>query len=203
MAVHVLSIGRSLAFNQSNIVFQLVRPSRDVAYPRIVENRVRNALDDTRVVMLSGPRQAGKTTLARQIAGDDRPFVTLDDPTVLSAASSDPVGFVRNLDRAVIDEVQRAPNLILAIKLAVDTRSFPGRFLLTGSANLMVLPQVADSLAGRMAILRLLPLAQAEIRRRGCTFLDSVFAGEFPEGAHRSWAMNSGNWSWRGGIRRS
>ncbi|MCY3702876.1 MAG: ATP-binding protein [Rhodospirillales bacterium] len=151
-------------------------------YPRFVENRVRNALDDTRVVMLCGPRQAGKTTLARQVAGDDRPFVTLDDPTVLSAASSDPVGFVRNLDRAVIDEVQRAPNLILAIKLAVDTRPIPGRFLLTGSANLMVLPQVADSLAGRMAILRLLPLAQAEIRRRGYTFLDSVFAGELPEG---------------------
>ena len=150
-------------------------------YPRFIENRVRNALDDTRVVMLCGPRQAGKTTLARQVAADDRPFVTLDDPTVLSAASSDPVGFVRDLDRAVIDEVQRAPHLMLAIKLAVDTRPFPGRFLLTGSANLMVLPQVADSLAGRMAILRLLPLSQAEIRRRGSTFLDSVFAGELPE----------------------
>ena len=89
-------------------------------YPRFVEHRVREALADTRVVLLCGPRQSGKTTLASQIAGDGLPFITLDDATALNAALTDPVGFVRNLKRAVIDEVQRAPGLILAIKAAVD-----------------------------------------------------------------------------------
>ena len=79
------------------------------------------ALADTRVVLLSGPRQSGKTTLAQRIAGDDLPFVTLDDATVLDAASADPVGFVRGLDRAVIDEIQRAPELVLAIKTSLWT----------------------------------------------------------------------------------
>ena len=152
-------------------------------YPRFVEHRIRESLADTRVVLLCGPRQAGKTTLARQVAGDGLPFVTLDDATALDAASTDPVGFVRNLDRAVIDEVQRAPSLILALKTAVDADPRPGRFLLTGSANLMTLPRVADSLAGRMAIIRLLPLAQAEVRNRHPSFLDRVFAGETPQSA--------------------
>ena len=133
-------------------------------YPRFVESRIREALEDTRVVLVCGPRQSGKTTLAQQIAGDAIPFITLDDATTYEAASTDPVGFVRGIDRAVIDEVQRAPGLILAINATVDADPRPGRFLLTGSADLMTLPRVADSLAGRMGIVRLLPLAQAEIR---------------------------------------
>jgi uncharacterized protein len=124
-------------------------------YPRFVEPRVREALSDTRVVMVAGLRQAGKTTLARQVAGHAMPFLTLDDATTRAAALADPVGFVRGLDRAVIDEVQRAPDLLLAMKASVDTDRRPGRFLLTGSANLMTLPRVADSLAGRMEIVRL------------------------------------------------
>ena len=150
-------------------------------YPRFVEHRVREALADTRVVLLCGPRQSGKTTLASQIAGDGLPFITLDDATALNAALTDPVGFVRNLKRAVIDEVQRAPGLILAIKAAVDADPRPGRFLLTGSANLMTLPRVADSLAGRMGIIRLLPLAQAELRGTRPSFLEKAFAGETPK----------------------
>lgn len=130
--------------------------------------------------MLSGPRQAGKTTLARQLSDSSRPFFTLDDSTIRSAALDDPVGFVRGLDRAAIDEVQRAPDLLLAIKEAVDADPAPGRFLLTGSANLMTLPRVADSLAGRMEVIRLLPLAQAEIGRSASTFLDQVFFGATP-----------------------
>ena len=149
-------------------------------YPRHVEKRVREALGDTRVVLLSGPRQSGKTTLAQRIAGDDIPFVTLDDATVLDAASVDPVGFVRGFDRAVLDEIQRAPELILAIKTTVDADPRPGRFLLTGSADWMTLPRVADSLAGRMGIVRLLPLAQAELRRAPATFLEEAFAGKPP-----------------------
>ena len=147
-------------------------------YPRFVESRVREALSDTRVVLLCGPRQAGKTTLASCIAGGDLPFLTLDDATVREAASNDPVGFVRDLDRAVIDEVQRAPDLMLAIKAAVDADPRPGRYLLTGSANLMTLPRVADSLAGRMAIIRLLPLAQSEIRETPSHFLARAFSGD-------------------------
>lgn len=153
-------------------------------YHRFVEDRILEALTDTRVVMLCGPRQSGKTTLVRQIAGADIPFFTLDDPITLNAASTDPIGFVRGLDRAVIDEIQRVPDLLLAIKTAVDTDPRPGRFLLTGSANLMTLPRVADSLAGRMEILRLLPLAQAELRGTRPSFMQRVFAGETPSSAN-------------------
>ena len=149
-------------------------------YPRFVETRVQEALVDTRVVLLCGPRQSGKTTLVQRIAGDAIPFFTLDDATALTAASADPVGFIRDLDRAVIDEIQRAPGLILAIKTTVDADPRPGRFLLTGSADLMTLPRVADSLAGRMGIVRLLPLAQAELQGAPTSFLDRVFAGKLP-----------------------
>jgi len=88
-------------------------------------------------VLLCGPRQSGKTTLAQQIAQSEIPFFTLDDAITLNAAATDPTGFVRGLDRAVIDEIQRVPALLLAIKTAVDRDPRPGRFLLTGSANLM------------------------------------------------------------------
>ena len=150
-------------------------------YPRFVKHRIHEALADTRVVFLCGPRQSGKTTLAQQIADDDIPYFTLDDSAVLKSASADPVGFVRRLDRAVIDEVHRAPDLILAIKMAVDADPRPGRFLLTGSANLLALPHLADSLAGRMGIIRLLPLAQAELHASQSPFLEQVFAGEAPD----------------------
>ncbi|MCY4166505.1 MAG: ATP-binding protein [Gammaproteobacteria bacterium] len=149
-------------------------------YPRYVARRIRENLTDTRVVLLCGPRQSGKTTLVRQIASENFRFVTLDDPTFLNAAQADPVGFVRDFDKAVIDEVQRAPRLMLALKLAVDADPRPGRFLLTGSADLLTIPRVADSLAGRMALVRLLPLAQSELRRSSATFLDKAFAGMPP-----------------------
>lgn len=150
-------------------------------YPRLIERRLRNALSDTRVATLTGPRQSGKTTLSGQIAGAAIPFLTLDDATTLKAATNDPVGFIRGLDRGVIDEVQRAPDVLLAIKASVDADRRPGRFLLTGSANLMTLPRVADSLAGRMETVRLLPLAQAEIRGGAPAFLETAFAGAAPK----------------------
>ncbi|MDG4576590.1 MAG: ATP-binding protein [Defluviicoccus sp.] len=127
--------------------------------------------------MIVGPRRAGKTTLVRKMGDGDRTYSTLDDQTVLEAAQSDPAGFIRGLDRAIIDEIQRAPDLLLAIKKTVDEDYRPGRFLLTGSANVLTLPRVADSLAGRMETIRMLPLAQAEIANRAPTFLERLFEG--------------------------
>ncbi len=137
-------------------------------------------MSDTRVVVLAGPRQAGKSTLLRTLAGGDMAAFTLDDQTTLAAATADPAGFIRGLDRAAIDEIQRAPELLLAIKRNVDDDPCPGRFLLTGSADLLTLPRVADSLAGRMEVARLLPLARCEIDGHPSDFLARVFAGEPP-----------------------
>ena len=148
-----------------------------VHYPRLIEPRIAEAMKDTPVVLLAGPRQAGKTTLVRQMAASGLRYLTLDDALTLLSAREDPVGFIRSLDRAVIDEIQRAPHLLLAIKKSVDEDRRPGRFLLTGSANLMALPTVADSLAGRMETLSLLPLSQSEIEGRSANWIDSVFAG--------------------------
>ena len=149
-------------------------------YPRWIEPRIVEALLDTPVVLLAGPRQAGKTTLVRQFAERGLHYLTLDDELTLLSAREDPVGMIRNLDRAVVDEIQRVPELLLAIKKSVDEDRRPGRFLLTGSANLMALPTVADSLAGRMETLMLLPLSQSEIENRPANWIDRVFAGEFP-----------------------
>ena len=147
-------------------------------YPRRIEQRLAEALLDTPVVLLAGPRQAGKTTLVRQVAAKGLRYLTLDDELTLLAARADPVGLIRSLDRAVIDEIQRAPQLLLAIKKSVDEDRRPGRFLLTGSANLMALPLVADSLAGRMETLSLLPLSQTEIEGHSANWIDQAFAGQ-------------------------
>lgn len=150
-------------------------------YPRISEARIKEALNDTPVVLIAGPRQAGKTTLVRQFASSQQRYLTLDDELTLLAARQDPVGLIRNLSTAIIDEIQRAPQLLLAIKKAVDEDRRPGRFLLTGSANLMTLPGVADSLAGRMETVALLPLSQSEINGTTTNWLDNAFAGHLPE----------------------
>lgn len=152
--------------------------------PRYIRPRVVEALADTPVVLLSGPRQAGKTTLVRQLASARRKFLTLDDESTLLAARRDPTGLIRDLDGAVIDEVQRAPELLLAIKKSVDEDRRPGRFLLTGSANLMALPTVADSLAGRMETLLLLPLAGCELQSSAGQWINSVYSGRIPKTKH-------------------
>jgi hypothetical protein len=126
------------------------------------------ALADTPVVMLVGARQSGKSTLALDLAerGHHAEYLTLDDPTELAAARADPSGFVEGLpERVIVDEIQRAPELFLPLKAAVDRERRPGRFLLTGSTNALLIPTVADALAGRMEVLTLWPLSMAELDR--------------------------------------
>jgi predicted AAA+ superfamily ATPase len=147
-------------------------------YSRFAAESVKLALQDSRVVLIAGPRQAGKSTLAKHVTDPKRPYYTLDDEATSSAAKSDPKGFIRGLGEATIDEIQRAPELLLAIKESVDNDPRPGRFLLTGSANIMALPKLSDSLAGRMEVITLLPLARGEIVGQKPTFLDLALKGE-------------------------
>jgi hypothetical protein len=156
--------------------------AEQIFLPRLAEPAVGEALADTPVVLVHGPRQCGKTTLTTRV-GDRLGFeyFTLDEDAVRTAARSDPAGFVAELpERVVIDEIQRAPELFLAIKVAVDRRRTPGRFLLTGSTNILLLPTLADSLAGRMGTVRLHPLAQCEIERKPPTLLGRLVRGTFP-----------------------
>ena len=150
-------------------------------YPRFAESSLNEALADTPVVLIHGPRQSGKTTLAQKV-GEVRgySYFSLDDNVVLASAQADPVGFVGDLpERTILDEIQRAPGLFTAIKTAVDRRRTPGRFILTGSANVLLLPKLSDSLAGRMEIVRLHPLAQCELSGRPSRFLERLFSGTF------------------------
>ncbi len=150
-------------------------------YPRFAEPGLTEALADSPIVLIHGPRQCGKTTLARLI-GERKgyAYVSFDDTVLCTAAQADPVGFAGDLpERVILDEVQRVPALFSALKVTVDRKRSAGRFILTGSANVLLVPKLADSLAGRMEILRLHPLAQCELNRRTTTFLDSLFAGSF------------------------
>ena len=152
----------------------------DSLYSRLLTPRIAEALGDTPVVLINGPRQSGKTTLVRSFTDARRRYLTLDDPVTLASARADPTALVRTLDAAVIDEIQRAPELLLAVKRSVDQDRRPGRFLLTGSADVMALPGVADSLAGRMESLTLLPLAACELHSGAGRWLHAVFAERMP-----------------------
>lgn len=151
------------------------------SYARWQAEGLRKALSKRRAVILAGPRQCGKTTLVKALAGTGSIYRTLDDATLLNAALSDPRGFVRHNDGTmIIDEVQRAPLLLPAIKQEVDESQRPGRFLLTGSANIQSLPTVTESLAGRVSSIRLRPLALGEIHASPPHFLQNAFKQEFP-----------------------
>ncbi|MCV2219371.1 ATP-binding protein [Thauera sp. Sel9] len=178
---------------------------------RHITPQLLEALADTPVVLINGARQTGKSTLAQSLReATPRRYLTLDEHTTLAAARSDPSGFITALAGPIaIDEIQRAPELFLAIKAAVDRNRQPGRFLLTGSANVMLLPALADSLAGRMEIVQLTPLSCAEqagfphFNRADWLFdgniaaqplppcereffIDTLLAGGFPEAVARS-----------------
>ncbi|MCF7949723.1 MAG: ATP-binding protein [Spirochaetia bacterium] len=146
-------------------------------YQRNIIQTLYESRRDTPVQLLIGARQSGKSTIAMQIAEEENlPYRTLDEATVLSAASSDPEGFLRGLgDKAIIDEVQRVPELLLAIKYFVDRQREPGRYFLTGSSNLMTLPSVSDSLSGRVEIQKLRPLSQGELAGSSEGFMDALF----------------------------
>jgi uncharacterized protein len=151
---------------------------------RHLRPRVLEALDDTRVAVVLGARQVGKSTLVEQIATEDRPagMLTLDDQATRDAASADPTGFVAGLTTpVVIDEVQRAPDLLLAIKTRVDRDQAPGQFLLTGSANILTAPRIADALTGRAEYLRLSPFSQGELHGRAESFIPLLFDGRWPQ----------------------
>ncbi len=157
--------------------------ARIEAIPRHALPQVIEALADTRIVTVEGPRQAGKSTLCEIVAAEQgMRVVTLDDPTARSAANDDPSGFVASLGgSAFIDELQRAPDLALALKAEVDRDRRPGQFLVSGSANLLLAPTIGDSLAGRVERVPLRPFSQPELERRPVPgWLDGVWQGDRP-----------------------
>jgi predicted AAA+ superfamily ATPase len=156
-------------------------PPHTKPFPRYLAARLREALADTPAVLIHGPRQSGKTTLARTV-GEPRgyDYRSFDDEAIRDAARRDPVGFVDGLPRrTILDEVQRVPELFTSLKAVIDERRTAGRFILTGSANVLLVPKLADSLAGRMGILRLHPLAQCEIHGKRPRFIETLFRGGF------------------------
>ena len=164
-------------------------------YNRLLKPNVKAACDDTPVVLINGARQTGKTTLAKDVyashGGDS--YFTLDDPTTLMAAKSDPIGFIQNLpERVILDEVQQCPELFPAIKLSVDNNRSPGRFLLTGSANILLLPNLSESLAGRIETVTLWPLSQCELAcGTSLGIVDDLFEGDLASRTYTSTTHNS------------
>lgn len=207
-------------------------------YPRYVGQRLSEALEDSPVVLIQGPRQCGKTTLVQMVCaprhltgnGDrltrprrfltaknlDYAYVSFDDDVARAGAEADPMGFVADLsERVILDEVQRVPALFTALKMEIDRRRVPGRFVLTGSTNVLRVPTIQDSLAGRLEVVRLHPLAQGEIAGQAPGFLDALFgkgfkiqrterlgkqvcerivAGGYPAALARSSARRRANW---------
>jgi uncharacterized protein len=159
-------------------------PRKVRLYSRYLVPRLRESLADTPAVLIHGPRQSGKTTLARTV-GEPRGYryVSFDDEAIRRAAQNDPIGFVAGLPkRAILDEVQRVPDIFTSLKAVIDGGRSAGRFILTGSANVLLIPKLADSLAGRIGLLRLHPLAQCELIGARSRFLDALFRGKFASG---------------------
>jgi predicted AAA+ superfamily ATPase len=190
------------------LIFIHLMDENQPMYRRFVIPSLLRALADTPAVLLVGPRQSGKTTLVRALSEKEHParYLTLDDPTTLAAASGDPEGFLAGLAGTVaIDEVQKAPGLLPSIKAAIDRDRTPGRFVLTGSANVLALPQVSQELVGRLEVHTLWPLSQDELAGEPADFaaaalepalrfslgssddtIDRALAGGFPEALARS-----------------
>ena len=215
--------------------------SEPVFYPRSIGRRLAEALEDSPVVLIHGPRQCGKTTLAQLTCAPgyltrgvgplgsigsrlhrDYTYLSFDDVVVREGARSDPRGFVADLpERVILDEVQHVPELFEAIKIEVDRHRTPGRFVLTGSTNVLLLPKLSESLAGRLQIVRMHPLAQVELAARsaaspsdsgflralfgdgfairqserlGDRLMDRIVAGGFPPALERPTARRQADW---------
>ena len=172
---------------------------RSELHPRLIEPRFAEALEDSPVVLIEGPRQCGKTTFAQvvcapeflpdgatagQTIGLGYTYLNFDNDVIRAGAEADPLGFVADLpERVVLDEVQRVPGLFTALKLEVDRRRTAGRFVLTGSTRVLAVPTIADSLAGRLETIRLHPLAQLELHPgspAGGGFIDALLGDAFP-----------------------
>lgn len=149
--------------------------------PRNITSEILEGLTTSPAVLLNGARQTGKSTLVQWIASQHEfEYVTLDDFTTLNAASRDPVGFLSVIKKPlIIDEIQRAPQLFLAIKQVIDKNRRSGQFLLTGSANVFMLPKLSESLAGRMEIITLWPFSCDELMQQKSLFIDRLFSSEF------------------------
>ena len=175
-------------------------------YPRGIRSQLLESLQDSPAVVIHGPRQCGKTTLAQAVcapehlnwpespsagppSGPRYAYITFDNDVARNTARADPAGFLDDLpDRVVLDEVQRVPEMFTSLKVAIDRHRRPGRFVLTGSTNVLLVPTLADSLAGRMQIVRLHPLSQVELASPGAPgewdrtrsgFLDALFSNGF------------------------
>jgi len=145
---------------------------------RFLIERLFEALADTPAVLVNGARQTGKSTLVQSVnpPGSSRQYLTFDDPGILAAAKRDPNGFIAGLNNPVtMDEVQHIPEIFPVIKAAIDRQRQPGQFLLTGSANVLLLPKLSESLAGRMEVMTLWPFSQGEMRGSKEIFVDSLF----------------------------
>ena len=158
---------------------------RRALFPRFSDARLLESLQDSPVTLIHGPRQCGKTTLARTVgSANGYRYLSFDDPVARQSATEDPMGFATGLpDRVVLDEAQRVPELFSVLKLIVDRERRAGRFVLTGSTNVLLIPTLSDSLAGRMQILRLHPLSQCECDpavSRG--FVDALLGNRFRVG---------------------
>ncbi len=153
-------------------------------FNRLIKDNIREALLDTPVVFLMGPRQSGKTTIAKAFIDENWIYYSLDDVEQLNFIKTDPVGFIRHLPpekTVILDEIQRAPELFVSIKQSVDENRRPGRFLLTGSANALLLPRLSDSLAGRMEMIQITTLSEYELLARQPTFLHELQQGLAPK----------------------
>jgi len=145
-------------------------------FNRILKTQLEEAMKHFPVILLTGARQVGKSTLAREILDN---YITLDDLNVYSSLQADPQSFIKSLQKPVaIDEVQKAPDILSSIKLVVDNERINGSYLLTGSANIMGYKNITDTLAGRIALLELMPLSLREISGKTDSLLDMLFNGD-------------------------